>query len=128
MNRSANKQEIAQSPLLHDKKSFYAYLYGLFVSQKDRLRIFSVLVLVNFILMGLGFITRVKIANVLGKADFGLFVYGVTLGTFGGVIIRYGMDKTLVRDLIHHRAQFNELVAGIEEIRIQNLLTCHKLY
>ena len=62
--------------------------------------------------MGLGFVTRVKIANVLGRDGFGLLAYGLALGTFGGVVVRFGMDKTLVRDLVHHRDRFGELVAG----------------
>ncbi|MCK4825920.1 oligosaccharide flippase family protein, partial [bacterium] len=68
--------------------------------------------LVNFILMGLGFVTRVKIANVLGREGFGLLAYALALGTFGGVVVRFGMDRTLVRDLVHHRDRFGELVAG----------------
>ena len=62
--------------------------------------------------MGLGFVTRVKIANVLGREGFGLLAYALALGTFGGVVVRFGMDRTLVRDLVHHRDRFGELVAG----------------
>lgn len=62
--------------------------------------------------MGLGFVTRVKIANLLGRDGFGLLAYGLALGTFGGVVVRFGMDRTLVRDLVHHRDRFGELVAG----------------
>ncbi len=89
-----------------------SYLRNLILSQKDHLRTLSVLVLINFILMGLGFVTRVKIANVLGKEGFGLLAYGLALGTFGGVVVRFGMDRTLVRDLVHHRNRFGELVTG----------------
>lgn len=97
---------------IHIGNGHYAYLHNLILSQKDRLRTLSVLVLVNFIIMGLGFVTRVKIANLLGKDGFGLLAYGLALGTFGGVVVRFGMDRTLVRDLVHHRDQFEELVAG----------------
>lgn len=90
----------------------YTYLCNFILSQKDRLRTLSVLILVNFILMGLGFVTRVKIANVLGVDGFGLLAYGLALGTFGGVVVRFGMDRTLVRDLVHCRDRFGELVAG----------------
>lgn len=97
---------------IHIGNGHYAYLHNLILSQKDRIRTLSVLVLVNFIIMGLGFVTRVKIANVLGKDGFGLLAYGLALGTFGGVVVRFGMDRTLVRDLVHHRDRFEELVAG----------------
>ncbi|NIA10444.1 MAG: oligosaccharide flippase family protein [Nitrospiraceae bacterium] len=60
----------------------------------------------------MGFVTRVKIANMLGKEGFGLLAYGLALGTFGGVVVRFGMDKTLVRDLVHYPDRFGELVAG----------------
>lgn len=94
------------------ENGFYTHLTNFIISHKDRLRLLSVLVLVNFTLMGLGFVTRVKIANVLGVDGFGLLAYGLALGTFGGVVVRFGMDRTLVRDLVHCRDQFGELVAG----------------
>ena len=97
---------------IHIGNGHYAYLHNLILSQKDRLRTLSVLVLVNFIIMGLGFVTRVKIANVLGRDGFGLLAYGLALGTFGGVVVRFGMDRTLVRDLVHYRDRFGELVTG----------------
>ncbi|MCD6184843.1 MAG: oligosaccharide flippase family protein [Deltaproteobacteria bacterium] len=98
--------------IIHIKNGFYTHLRNLILSQKDRIRTLSVLVLVNFVIMGFGFLTRVKIANMLGKEGFGMLAYGLALGTFGGVAVRFGMDRTLVRDLIHHRDRFGELVAG----------------
>jgi len=87
-------------------------IHNFILSQKDRFQTLSVLLAVNFIIMGLGFATRVKIANVLGINGFGLLAYGLALGSFGSMAVRFGMDRTLVRDLIHHPHRFAELVAG----------------
>ncbi len=61
---------------------------------------------------GLGFITRVKIANTLGKADFGLFAYAFAIAAYGGAIIRFGFDRTLARDIIHFPKRQGQLVAS----------------
>jgi O-antigen/teichoic acid export membrane protein len=81
-------------------------------SQRNRLKNLSALLLANFIIMGLGFTTRVIIANSMGKGLFGEIAYGMAIGTFGMVFIRFGQDRTLVRDLIHRPDEFGKLVAG----------------
>jgi O-antigen/teichoic acid export membrane protein len=80
-------------------------------SQKKHIQSFSVLVFVNFLVAGLGFITRVKIANTLGKESFGLFAYALALGNYGAVVVRFGLERTFVRDLAHYPARFAQLVA-----------------
>ena len=82
------------------------------ISQKANLNKLSVLVIVNLTAAGLGFITKVKIANTLGKADFGLFAYGFAIAAYGGAIIKFGFDRTLVRDLIHFPKRQGQLVAS----------------
>lgn len=82
------------------------------LSQKVHLQNLSVLVFINLTVAVLGFITKVKIANTLGKADFGLFAYGFAIAAYGGAIIRFGLDRTLVRDLIHYPKQQGQLVAS----------------
>ena len=82
------------------------------ISQKANLNKLSVLVIVNLTAAGLGFITRVKIANTLGKADFGLLAYGTAIAAYGGAIIRFGFDRTLVRDLMHFPNRQGQLVAS----------------
>jgi polysaccharide transporter, PST family len=74
----------------------------LILSQRRNLQTLSMLVVFNFVAAALGFMTTVKIANTIGKADFGLFAYGFAIAAYGGAIVRFGMDKTLIRDLIHH--------------------------
>lgn len=87
-------------------------VWRLIIAQKRNLQNLSVLVLVNFIIAGLGFATQVKIANTLGRETFGMLAYGLALAAYGGVVIRFGLDRTLVRDLIHHPRQAGELVAA----------------
>lgn len=82
------------------------------ISQKANLNKLSVLVIINLTAAGLGFITKVKIANTLGKADFGLLAYGFAIAAYGGVIIRFGLDRTFVRDLIHFPKRQGQLVAS----------------
>jgi O-antigen/teichoic acid export membrane protein len=70
------------------------------------------LIVCNVSAAGLLFVANVKIANVIGKESFGNLAYATALGMFGQAIVRYGMDRTLVRDLIHYPHRFSELVAG----------------
>lgn len=87
-------------------------LKHIFISHKASLQNLFALVIINFMVAGLGFLTRVKIANVLGKEGFGLLAYGLALGSYGAVIVRFGLERTLVRDLIHYPRRFGQLVAG----------------
>ncbi len=82
------------------------------ISQKTNLNNLSVLVIINLTLAGLGFITKVKIANTLGKADFGLFAYGFAIAAYGRVIISFGFERTLARDIIHFPKRQGQLVAS----------------
>ena len=81
-------------------------------SQRQNLQNLSVLVIVNFAVATVGFLTQVKIANTIGKYHFGLIAYGLAIAAYGGVFIRFGLDRTLVRDLIHYPGRFGELVAA----------------
>lgn len=97
-------------PLL--KPDLFGRLRKVVISQKKHIQNLSVLVFVNFLIAGLGFLTRVKIANTLGREGFGLFAYALALGSYGAVIVRFGLDRTFVRDLIHYPRRFGQLVAG----------------
>ncbi len=91
-------------------EGFIARLRTLLGSQRQNLQNLSVLVVFNFLAAGLFFITQVKIANVIGKEKFGLLAYGIALGMYAQTIVNYGMNRTLVRDLIHYPKRFAELV------------------
>ena len=97
-------------PLL--KPDLSGRLWKVVISQKKHVQNLSVLVFVNFLIAGLGFLTRVKIANTLGREGFGLFAYALALGCYGAVVVRFGLDRTFVRDLVHYPSRFAQLVAG----------------
>jgi len=91
---------------------FAGQLYSLIGSQKQQLSKLFSLVLVSFVTAGLQFVTMVKIANIWGKAAFGDLAYAMVIGTYGAVIVQYGLNRTFVRDLIHFPSRFGELVAA----------------
>jgi len=93
-------------------------LWKVVISQKKHVQNLSVLVFVNFLIGGLGFLTRVKIANTLGREGFGLFAYALALGCYGAVVVRFGLDRTFVRDLVHYPSRFAQLVAGSLVLRV----------
>jgi O-antigen/teichoic acid export membrane protein len=107
VERSSVATAVAPFPL-----SLRRRLWDSVLSQKRNLQNLSVLVLVNFLIAGVGFITQVKIANTLGKESFGLFAYGLAIATYGAAVIRFGFDRTLVRDLIHYPERVGELVGA----------------
>jgi len=106
------EKEIAVESVLQNEKALQliSRLRSLLLSQRRNLQNLSALVVFNFLAAGLFFVTQVKIANVIGKEQFGLLAYGIALGMYGQAIVRYGMDRTLVRDLIHYPNRFAELV------------------
>lgn len=93
-------------------KSLIPRLCSVLVSQRRNLKNLSVLVIINFIIAGIGFFTTVKIANTLGKGTFGLLAYGLAISAYSSVIVRFGQDRTLVRDLIHYPEQFRAIVSA----------------
>ena len=106
------KEEAATTVIESLRIPLHSRLWQLVLSQKTNLKNLSVLIFVNFLIAGIGFITQVKIANTLGRETFGLLAYGLAIATYGGVFIRFGLDRTLVRDLIHYPEHFGELVAA----------------
>lgn len=91
------------------------------ISQKRALKSLSILVIVKFAVAGIGFITQVKIANTLGKETFGYIAYGVAIATYSTVIIRFGLDRTMVRDLIHYPDRFAATVKASLIVRFSLL-------
>lgn len=97
--------------------AFAAKVRTLLAAQRGRLESLSVLLFVRFITAGLGFVTTVKIANVLGRAGYGELAYALALGTYGAAIVQYGLNRTLVRDLIHDQDHFDVLVLASIALR-----------
>ncbi|MCF8070453.1 MAG: oligosaccharide flippase family protein [Desulfobacterales bacterium] len=104
--------ELELSESLRTGDSLLARLKTLILSQMHNIKSLSVLVFVNFLVAGLGFVTKVKIANTLGKADFGLFSYGLAIAAYGMVLIQFGLGRTLVRELIHFPKRQGQLVVS----------------
>jgi len=85
-------------------------LYNYVKRQKCHIQNLSSLIFVNFAVAGIGFITQLKIANIIGKESFGMIAYGMAIATYGAVFIRFGLEKTLVRDLIQSPDHFTTTV------------------
>lgn len=101
------------SKKLHSAKAvLWGKLKTFIFSQKTRFQNLSALVIISFITAGLGFVTTVKIANVIGKENFGKLAYALAISTYAAAIVRYGSDRTLVRDLIHYPKQFRSFVTA----------------
>lgn len=103
-------------------RGLYKRLLAIFSSQKRNLKNVSVLLFVNFAVAGVGFITQIKIANVFGKEEFGLIAYGMAIASYGAVIVRFGMDRTLVRDLTHFPGRFTATVRASLALRFALLI------
>ncbi len=77
------------------------------------------------IINGLGscllLLTNIKIANVLGAATFGLYSYYLSIGDAGATFVRYGRDKTMVRDLIQKEDKFNSIISNTLFLGLINL-------
>lgn len=67
---------------------------------------------------GVGFITRVKIANVIGKEAFGDLAFAIAVGTYGLMFVQYGLEKSLVRELVHFPERFGELLKASLVLRL----------
>jgi len=59
------------------------------------------LFLIQFFTAGIGFLTTAQIGKVLGPDNFGYYSYILSIGAYGSIIMQYGIDKTLTRDLVH---------------------------
>lgn len=84
----------------------------------------AVLLLANFFTAGVGFLTTVTIANTLGSARFGELAYAVAIGGILATNVRFGMDRSLIRDLTHFPELFNETLAASLLARGLLLILC----
>jgi O-antigen/teichoic acid export membrane protein len=97
-------------------------IQSLLATQRRNLKNLSSLVFVNFAVAGIGFFTQIKIANTLGKESFGYIAFGVAIATYCAVIIRFALDRTLVRDLIHYPDRFTAIVNASLMLRVTLLI------
>lgn len=90
--------------------NFWTRVGGALSARKQSYKNLALMIFVQFFVAGIGVITQVKIANVLGIDNFGLIAYGMTIATYGAIFIRFGLDKTLVRDLVHSPNSYTSIV------------------
>lgn len=67
-------------------------------------------------------VTQVKLANYLGASVYGIYSYCLAIGEVGAIFVRYGRNKTMVRDLIQYPTKRNSLVVNTFILSIINLL------
>ena len=77
--------------------------------------------------------TQVKLANYLGASVYGVYSYCLAIGEVGALFVRYGRNKTMVRDLIQFPEKRNSLVVSTSLLSLLNLglflavtFVCHK--
>lgn len=77
--------------------------------------------------------TQVKLANYLGVSVYGVYSYCLAIGEVGAMFVRYGRNKTMVRDLIQYPEKRNSLVVSTFFLSLINLalflivtFACHK--
>lgn len=76
------------------------------------------LIFIQSIIAGVGFLTRVNVANALGKETFGDLAFAVAIGTYGLMFIQYGLEKSLLRELVHFPDRFGELLKASLALRL----------
>lgn len=65
--------------------------------------------------------TQVKLANYLGASVYGVYAYCLAIGEVGALFVRYGRNKTMVRDLIQFPEKRNGLVVSTFILSLVNL-------
>jgi len=93
-------------------------------SQRLALQNLSGLMVFNFLAAGLMFVANAYVANVVGKTQFGLFAFAVALGHYAQTAVRFGAERTLVRDIVHEPHLFVELTLGSLLLRSAVFVLC----
>ncbi len=78
-------------------------------------------------------VTQVKLANYLGASVYGIYSYCLAIGEVGAMFVRYGRNKTMVRDLIQFPEKRNAVIVSTSFLSLINLglflavaFVCHK--
>lgn len=82
---------------------------GTVCSRKLLDNLFS-LVVIHTALAGIGFVTRVGMANAIGIDQFGDLAFALAIGAYGQMFVEFGLEKTFVRDLVHFPNRLGEFV------------------
>lgn len=78
--------------------------------RRELLLSMTVLTGIQLLVAAVGFVTRIKIANNLGRESFGDVTFGVAIGTYGMMFVHYGLEKSLVRELVQIPERFGEIL------------------
>lgn len=65
--------------------------------------------------------TQVKLANYLGASVYGVYSYCLAIGEVGAMFVRYGRNKTMVRDLIQMPEKRDDLIVSTFFLSLINL-------
>lgn len=65
--------------------------------------------------------TQVKLANYLGASVYGIYAYCIAIGEVGAMVVRYGRNKTMVRDLIQYPQKRDTLIVSTFFLSLINL-------
>lgn len=91
-------------------------------ARRERVKDAIVLTGANGVIAGMLFLTVLRIARVLGKAEFGEYAYAVALGGYASVFVAFAAERTMVRDLVQQgERRFVMLGAGFS---LRLLLLC----
>ncbi|HBT76409.1 MAG TPA: hypothetical protein DEB39_05670 [Planctomycetaceae bacterium] len=71
-----------------------------------------VLFFFNGIVAALGLVTQVLITNRLGAEDYGFLTLAVAVGSYSLTVVRYGRERTMLRDLTQHPDDFGRIVGS----------------
>ena len=66
-------------------------------------------------------VTNVKLANVMGASLFGIYSYYLAIGEVGSQFVRYGREKTMLRELIQNPENRDSLITHTVWLEILNL-------
>lgn len=110
--------------LLGVERSFPGFSLGYRLPKKfsGYLNRLGILLAGNYLIVGFGFIISVSIANTLGAEGFGKLAYALAISGFVVANIRYGMDRSLTRDLIHSPDDFDSILLASLMVKIAILM------
>lgn len=66
--------------------------------------------------------TQVKLANYLGASIYGIYSYCLAIGEVGAMVVRYGRNKTMVRDLIQNPEKRDSIIVSTFVLSLINLI------
>ena len=65
--------------------------------------------------------TQIKLANYMGAALYGIYSYYLALGEVGANVVRYGRDKTMLRELVQKPEEQRSLITHTFILGLINL-------